>query len=91
MVKTTKRKNCNCRKKEECPLEGKCRSKGIIYKCVVTAKLIHEKFTEVQQKVTLSNDIRITKSHLKIKNLHMRHPYQNKFGNWKIDTIPPQI
>ena len=30
-------KDCNCRKKEECPLKGKCRSKDIIYKCVVAA------------------------------------------------------
>ena len=30
-------KDCNCRKKEECPLKGKCRSEDIIYKCVVTA------------------------------------------------------
>ena len=30
-------KHCNCRKKQECPLEGKCRSEDIIYKCVVTA------------------------------------------------------
>ena len=29
-------KHCNCRKKQECPLEGKCRSEDI-YKCVVTA------------------------------------------------------
>ena len=32
-----KTKDCNCRKKEECPLEGKCRSEDVIYKCVVTA------------------------------------------------------
>ena len=32
-------KDCSCRKKEECPLEGKCRSEDIIYKkCIVTAK-----------------------------------------------------
>ena len=30
-------KHCNCRKKQECQLEGKCRSEDIIYKCVVTA------------------------------------------------------
>ena len=30
-------KHCNCRKKQECLLEGKCRSEDIIYKCVVTA------------------------------------------------------
>ena len=29
-------KDCNCRKKEECPLEGKCRPDDIIYKCVVS-------------------------------------------------------
>ena len=31
-------KNCNCGKKEECPLEGNCRSEYIICKCVVTRK-----------------------------------------------------
>ena len=30
-------KHCNCRKKQECPLEGKCRSEGIICKCAVAA------------------------------------------------------
>ena len=30
-------KYCKCRKKQECPLEGKSRSEDIIYKCVVTA------------------------------------------------------
>ena len=42
--------------------------------------MIHEKFTEAQQKVTLSNDITITKSHLEIENMQMRHFYQNKSG-----------
>ena len=28
---------CNCRKKEECPLEGKCRANDMIYKCIVSA------------------------------------------------------
>ena len=27
-------KECNCRKKEECSLEGKSRSKNIVHKCV---------------------------------------------------------
>ena len=30
-------KDYNCRKKEECLLQGKCRSEDIIYKCVVAA------------------------------------------------------
>ena len=36
-AETKQTKNCKCRKKEECPSEGKCRSKDIIYKCVLTA------------------------------------------------------
>ena len=28
---------CNCTKKEECPLEGKCRANNIIYKCIASA------------------------------------------------------
>ena len=29
---------CNCRKKHECPLDGKCRTENIVYKC---ASLVH--------------------------------------------------
>ena len=29
--------NCNCRVKENCPIEGNCRQKSVIYKCTVTA------------------------------------------------------
>ena len=28
---------CNCRKKEECPLEGKCGVNGVVYKCIASA------------------------------------------------------
>ena len=31
-------KNCNCRDKARCPLNGKCREKGIIYQAIVKAK-----------------------------------------------------
>ena len=43
-------------------------------------QVIHERFTQVQQKVTLSNDITITRNHLKIENMQMRHHYQNTSG-----------
>jgi hypothetical protein len=29
---------CNCRNKLDCPMNGKCRFKNVIYKCIVTAK-----------------------------------------------------
>ena len=72
-------KDCNCRKKEEWSLEGKCRSEDIIYKCVFTA-------TGHPRKVysgTAEGDFKqryYTKSHLKIQNMQMRHHYQNTSG-----------
>ena len=28
---------CNCRRKKECPLEGKCRANDVVYKCIASA------------------------------------------------------
>ena len=28
--------SCNCRKKHQCPLDGKCRAGNIVYKCVAS-------------------------------------------------------
>ena len=36
-VEDKQARECNCRKKEECLLEGKCRREDITYKCVTTA------------------------------------------------------
>ena len=33
-----KRKTCNCRKKNECPLEGKCNTGAILYKATIESK-----------------------------------------------------
>lgn len=29
-------KLCNCRRKEDCPLDGKCRTENVVYKCVAS-------------------------------------------------------
>ena len=34
---------CNCRKKHECPLDGKCRAEYIVYKCVASVDRYHNK------------------------------------------------
>ena len=34
---------CNCRNKEDCPLDGLCQTNDIIYKCVVSIKIMPEK------------------------------------------------
>ena len=37
LKKNKQTRNCNCRKKEKCPMETNCRSGNIIYRCVVIA------------------------------------------------------
>ena len=44
MLKTSKRCIVTVEKKEECPLEGKCRSEDIKYKCVVAGTGHAQKF-----------------------------------------------
>ena len=34
---TTPEKKCNCRKKDDCPLDGACLTNNLVYKAVVTA------------------------------------------------------
>ena len=38
MIATKKSENltCNCREKQSCPLNGRCREKNVIYKCVAS-------------------------------------------------------
>ena len=80
-------KDYNCRKKEECHLEGKCRSKDIIYKCVVTVtghpRKVYLGTAEGDFKQRYYNH----KKYLKIENMQTRHHYQNTSGKRKINTI----
>ena len=34
---------CNCRVKNECPLNGKCRIRNILHKCVASASMKRDK------------------------------------------------
>ena len=43
---------CNCRKKEECPLEGNCLSKEIIYQAQVTSASKTETYVGLTIKIT---------------------------------------
>ena len=38
IIATKKSENlsCNCREKQSCPLNGRCREKNVIYKCVAS-------------------------------------------------------
>ena len=36
LIQATIMQSCSCRKKEDCPLEGKCRTENIVYKCIAS-------------------------------------------------------
>ena len=42
----TYERECNCRIKENCPLEGKCLSKNIVYRAIVTPEENNKKIKE---------------------------------------------
>ncbi len=56
-------KECNCRNKDQCPLDGKCREKGIVYQATVTTNNIegiskketYVGLTETEFKTRLAN------------------------------------
>ena len=41
---TSEKLDCNCRQKQNCPLNGKCREKNVIYKCVASVPNKPDKF-----------------------------------------------
>ena len=65
----------NCRKKEECPLDGKCRANDIVYKCIASA-------TGFPNKVYLET----AKGEFKIRFYNHNTSFKNE---WKSsDTTP---
>ena len=84
-------KHCNCRKKEECPLESKCRSEDIIYKCVLAATGHPQKVYLGTAEGDFQHQYYNQKNYLEIGSMQMRHHYQNTSGKWKINTKSAQI
>jgi len=69
--KVTEKLPCNCRRKKECPLDGDCREKSVIYKCEVTA-------TEVDKKVYIG----LTEKDFKTRfNTHKQSLTNKKYKN----------
>ena len=42
--------DCNCRRKQECPMQGRCRVESSLYKCVAITNNILPKHTLAHQK-----------------------------------------
>ena len=57
---------CNCRRKEDCPLENQCLTKGIVYQATVTTEQGSECYMGLTD-TDLSLDLPITNNHLEMK------------------------
>ena len=73
--KRTCEKLCNYRKKEEYPLEYKCRSKFITYKYVVTATGYPQKFYLGTAEGNFDQRYYNCKKLFRNQNMQTRHPY----------------
>ena len=80
-------KTCNCRKANQCPLNGKCITKSVIYKAYVTTSDGNEEArtyirltkNEFKEDSTGTSIASVTKANGKIPNL------VNTYVNWKIN------
>ena len=72
---------CNCRKKPECPLEGKCLQTNVIYQATVTTETTTETYVGLAQ--TSRNATGTTKDPFDIQTEEMRQSFPNMFGTYK--------
>ena len=72
-------KLCNCRVKEECPMDGKCQTMDAVCDCRVTSPE-REKSTLVWQKESRRKVIITIKSHSTTNDILMRRHFQIMCG-----------
>ena len=63
---------CNCRNKLTCPLDGKCQSKSVVYKCVITTSNDHKIYlglTEDVRKSCITSTLTLSET----KNIKQRY------------------
>ncbi|XP_068685270.1 uncharacterized protein [Montipora foliosa] len=73
---------CNCRKKPECPLEGKCRQTNVIYQATVTTETTTE--TYVGLATNLKERYRNHKTSFRHSNRRNETELSNMFGTYKM-------
>ena len=70
----------NCRKKEDYPLKGKCRTENIVYKCIVSASVHPDKGYLGTTEEDFKKDITISVLS-KARHKWTQPPWQSMFGN----------
>ena len=67
---------CNCRKKEDCPMEGNCQVNNVVYKCDVTRPLPKKCILEFQRENRRAVSI-ATSYHLNTRDIPARQHWQD--------------
>ena len=81
---------CNCRNKDNCPMNGNCRVESALYKCVVSAtEKSKEMFTLALPLPIGSIATTVTSCHSKTRNTKMRHHFQFLFGSLRNQQKKP--
>lgn len=81
---TTNDAICYCRQKDNCPLNGDCRKRGIVYQATVTRQDVeNRKHTLDYARLTLKQDTVTTKPHSTAQLNATRLNLENTFGNSK--------
>ena len=73
------RPKCNCRKKAECPVEGKCQIDDVVYKCDVTGPLLKKVYLNLQRENGRAVSL-TTSYHLNTKDIPIRQHFQVTCG-----------
>ena len=70
--------SCNCKKKEKCPMNGKCQVQNVVYKCNVCQPhpASQNEYILVLQKMIGSKEFTATKSESRTKVIEMTLPFQ---------------
>ena len=72
---------CDCRKKEDCPLEEKCRTENIIYKCIASTSGHSDKVYLGTAEGDFKEDIITTSVLSKMRHKWIKPPRLSIFAN----------
>ena len=73
---------CNCIKEAECPLEGNCHVKDVVYKCDVTRPLLKKCILDLQRENGRLAFIAMN-YHLDTRGIPTRQHFQVTCGTWQ--------
>ena len=81
----------NYRSKQECPLEGKCYERDIVYKCAVNTKVNHDKAYVITPGGVSKNYFATIERLSKTVGTQIMSPLKNKSGRRKVNKMKYEL